>query len=468
MAIATVPRQQIEIELPDWAEPVMRPGRRKSLAGGRGPGKSHVFSEAAVALMDGLNPHYPVRPYRIASARDYQVRIKESVKTLVEHYIKKWGIEDRFEIQAYEINNVVTGSHMFFPGVSRDPDSFRSIEGVDIFWMEQAEVLQNEMNVVGPSIRKLLAEQWFSWNPLNRTDWCWKEFKLNPEHDDLCLWLDYRYNPWWDETGLERQRLRDQELYPELYPWTWMGEPFDANADMAVLAYTLVKTCVDAFEAGLAPDDYRDQITHGGLDFAEGGMDKCALTIRCGPVVEFVHEWPGVLGDLSVAATTAFDLARPYRPSRLYYDASSPGRTDLRRAGFRGVIPVNFGGAVQGPLEEYEYNRMNKDVFEARNMQMAEILRLRAINTYRRFVRNDKTVRIKDCLFINPAGVRNLESFMAQLTQPHRRITKTGKWALEKAPKDPLTGKEMDSPDRFDSTALAFAFDTDDRGVRAD
>ena len=82
------------------------------------------------------------------------------------------------------------------------------------------------------------------------------------------------------------------------------------------------------------------------------GWDKCAQVIRRGPVVEFIDLWPGVAGDLSVAArraqanieTQGVDI------DRLYYDASSPMRREFLAidAVDYPTWPVNFGGGGRG------------------------------------------------------------------------------------------------------------------------
>ena len=81
----------MKIMLPDWADPFLRPATFKSADGGRGSGKSHTFAQIAVLRMANLLPFYPEEPVRIASARQFQNSIAESVKITIEHYIKQFG-----------------------------------------------------------------------------------------------------------------------------------------------------------------------------------------------------------------------------------------------------------------------------------------------------------------------------------------------------------------------------------------
>ena len=409
--------------------------------------------------MAGLLPAYEPGPVRIASARSTETSIKESVKTVVEFYIKAYGLESEFDVRSMWIDHA-NGSHMLFPGVTNKLESFLSMEGIDVFWMEQAEILGEEMIYVDPTIRKLGAERWFSWNPFKRADWCWKRFVGNPQPGDVSLWINYHDNPWWHLTGLEETRLYWLEAEPSLYKWMWLGYPNDDDASAAVLPYDTLLRCVDAHRRGLAPPMLNQRVTYAGLDLAEGGRDKCALVVRHGPTVVLVEQWPGESGDLSIAAGKAKDLCLPYNLTRIYYDASSPAKTDLIRAGFRGVRAVNFGGKVGGPEILYEPRRPNKAVFARRNAQLAEALRLRANRTVR-MLNGDQRVDPTNCLFI-PPDLPRLEEILGEWSQPTRRLNiTTGLWEVEKAAADER------SPDRYDGLALAFAVETDNRGLKA-
>ena len=122
----------LRTEWPPWALPLMRPARYKSASGGRGSGKSEFFGRFAVLRMANLVPDYPPGPVRIASARDYEVNLDESVKIVVENAIREYGLSDEFDVKVQWIDHA-NGSHMFFPGVSRKVESFLSMADVDVF-----------------------------------------------------------------------------------------------------------------------------------------------------------------------------------------------------------------------------------------------------------------------------------------------------------------------------------------------
>ena len=87
-------------------------------------------------------------PVRIASARQFQNSITESVKVAVDHYIRERGLEGEFASHKYTIDHRHTGSHMWFPGFNRHPESLMSTEAMDVLWIEQAETIGSEMELI--------------------------------------------------------------------------------------------------------------------------------------------------------------------------------------------------------------------------------------------------------------------------------------------------------------------------------
>ena len=101
-----------------------------------------------------------------------------------------------------------------------------------------------------------------------------------------------------------------------------------------------------AWKAGLAPPlEQRQAHSYAGLDLAEGGANKCSLTIRAGPVVEYRDRWPGVTGDLRPAAERTHRGIRQcgLPVVRVSFDAATGGmRAELGRVQTR----QNDGGVT--------------------------------------------------------------------------------------------------------------------------
>ena len=466
----------LDIKLNAYARPYMRPAKYKSLSGGRGSGKSHVFAALAVMRMAGWLPDYKPGPVRIASGREYKVNIPESVKRIVEEYIGKFGLADEFDIRRDWIDHRPTGSHLWFPAFGKDPNAFRSTFKVDVLWIEEAQFLSPyDMEVIAPSIFRdededetddgtyRDAEIWCSWNPILRTDWAWQRFIKQARQEDVHRHVTWKDNFWFPR-GLREERAAMLVDDPEREPHVYGGQPDDGDGSTKVLPYSTLKACVLAWKAGLAPSEKeRERFSYAGLDLADGGANKCSLTIRSGPVVEHRDRWPGVTGDLKPAAERAHRNVRASKLPiiRVSFDAATSGmRAELTRVQTAaadgppyGIRPVGFGDAVGGPDIEYEVGRPNKMVFARLNIQMADALRLRANRTVR-LLKGDRSIRPMDCLFIRD-DLPDRDTYLEEMSRPIRRVRPdTGKWELEKAPDG------QSSPDDFDSTCLAFVRDT--------
>ena len=458
----------IDVQLPAYAAPFLRPARFKSMDGGRDGAKSHTAAQIMLLRMAGLLPDYERRPVRIVSCRDFNTNLKHSVKIAVDNYAEKLFPRGEFECLATEVryhgahNDPAAGSIMTFHGVTNQEDSFLSMEDIDVFCMEQAEMLQEEMLKIEPTIRKPGSELFFVWNPHGRDSYCWKRFRKNPQPGDVIAHTTYRDNPWLS-TESERTRRYHEEHESGTYAWIYEGEPYDGDGSAKVLPYATLEACVRAWKAGLAPPkEERERYAYAGLDLAEGGANKCSLTVRAGPVVEFRDRWPGVTGDLRPAAARAHAGIRAtgLPVVRLGFDAATGGmRAELTRVQTTGggkaygVRPVSFGAAVNGPDIDYEVGRPNNMVFARLNIQMADALRLRANRTVR-LLGGDKTVDPMKCLFIRD-DLTDLDTYLEEMSRPIRRVSpQTGKWELDKS------GGGGESPDDFDSTCLAFVRDT--------
>ena len=458
--------------IPRWAVPFMKPARFKSARGGRGSSKSHTFAQLAILRMAGLLPAYKPKAVRIASARQFQSSIKESIKQACEHYIHTLGLTDSFQIGSFEINHRTLGSRMFFPGFDRNPRSLMSVEGVDVLWVEQAETLSDEMELIEPSIRAPGSELWFTWNPNLRTDFCWKRFVQNPRPGDVSALVNYMDNPWFPPE-LEAKRLIDKEEEPDRYEHVWLGKPDDGDFDAQILPYVLLDKCVQAFKQGLAPPYESAPVIDAGLDIAEGGKDKCSTIVRVGPTIVFGDIFPGKVGDLSVAAERCNRALQHWDIWQLNYDGSAPMAREFQALevpyAFRAV---NFGGEVEGKKVNFERKRTNETVFRMLNVQMAFAVRLRALRTVK-LMNGKEGVDPEACLFIDPNLFNvhreelprnyNLDLFLSEMTQPIRRQSViTGKWEMDKRGGD----EAAKSPDTFDATCLAFFRDC--KRLRAD
>ena len=108
-----------------------KPHRFKVFFGGRGSGKSWAISEALITMANFCQ-------LRVLCCREFQNSISDSSYQMLRDTAIRLGLEHRFQFLESEIRHVVTGSRFSFRGLQqRAAQSVKSIEGVDIAWVEE-------------------------------------------------------------------------------------------------------------------------------------------------------------------------------------------------------------------------------------------------------------------------------------------------------------------------------------------
>lgn len=132
--------------------------------GGRGGGKSHTIAMALVTL---ASQH----KLRVLCAREFQNSISESVHQLLKDKIEQLGLQNCFIITDKTIYCPKTGSDFIFAGIRTNINKIKSLEGVDVCWVEEAaKVSKNSLDILLPTIRKAGSVVIFSYNQDLETD----------------------------------------------------------------------------------------------------------------------------------------------------------------------------------------------------------------------------------------------------------------------------------------------------------
>ena len=191
--------------------------RYRVLYGGRGGSKS--WNIARALLLKGCE-----QKIRVLCAREYQTSIKDSVHKLLCDQIFALGIEAHYEITERSLRGT-NGTEFIFVGVKNNTNNVKSIEGIDICWVEEAQsVTPNSWNVLVPTIRKADSEIWISFNPELPTDETWKRFVMNPPENAVVQKINWSDNPYFPEVlDLERRALQGRDM--EAYNNVWEGIP---------------------------------------------------------------------------------------------------------------------------------------------------------------------------------------------------------------------------------------------------
>ncbi|MID78782.1 PBSX family phage terminase large subunit [Salmonella enterica subsp. enterica] len=421
--------------------------------GGRGSGKSWTIARLLVEISRrGC--------YRFLCARELQNSISDSVIRLLDDTITREGYASEFEVQRASIRHLVTGSEFMFYGIKNNPTKIKSLEGIDICWMEEAEAVSKESwEILIPTIRKPGSEIWVSYNPKNILDDTHQRFVISPPDDICLLTVNYTDNPWFpDVLRLEMEECKRKDY--DLYLHIWEGEPV-ADSDMAIIKPSWIAAAVDAhlkigFEAS-----GRKRI---GFDVADEGEDSNATTLAHGSVVTDCQQWNK--GDVITSADRVKNYAEEVRASEIVYDSIGVGagvKAHLKRVCRIPATGFNAGESVFKPEAKYAEGKTNKDMFSNIKAQAWWGVRDRFYNTWRVIKHlesnpddRDFVKQFSDDQLISlSSGIKQLEYLKAELSRPWVDYDNNGRVKVES--KKDMKKRGIPSPNMADSLIMAFA-----------
>lgn len=191
--------------------------RYKVLVGGRASCKSWT-------IVNMLIKASTERKVRVLCVREYQSSIEESAKHLLETRINDMGLSDEFVILRTTIKSRITGSEFIFLGLRHNVQSIRSLEGVDICWIEEGQAIsKTSLDVLIPTIRKEGSEFYISMNPELEIDEIYQRFVVSPQKDSLVIEMNWSDNPWFSEES-NQDRLECEQRDPVGYRNIWEGK----------------------------------------------------------------------------------------------------------------------------------------------------------------------------------------------------------------------------------------------------
>jgi phage terminase large subunit len=205
----------LNCELPHWAENLFTPNDYKICYGGRGAGRSWSFGRALLIKAAQT-------PLRILCTRELQTSIRDSVHQLLRDQIGLMGLTG-YQVTEREIRHQ-NGSLFLFEGLRHNITKIKSLEGVDVCWVEEAEMISaHSWDVLIPTIRKSGSEIWITFNPREETDATYQRFVVNPPRNAWVFHATWQDNPWFtDRMREEKDRL--YSLDPDLADHVWGGQ----------------------------------------------------------------------------------------------------------------------------------------------------------------------------------------------------------------------------------------------------
>jgi len=253
--------------------------RVKVVYGGRASGKT--WDSCGIAI-------YLAQTYKMKflCCRQFQNRITESVYTTIKSQIDRFGLQDKFTITNNRILCNHTGSEFIFLGLWRSIEEVKSLEGVDVCYIEEAHALTKEQwDILEPTIRKEGSEFWIVFNPRLRTDFVYKNFIINTPRNCLIKKINYDENPFLSET-MKTLILEKKEDNEEDYRHIYLGEP---KSDL----FNSLFNYKDLESAMSRNGDPSGAITLG-VDVARFGDDSSVVVVRSGQQVISIEKRQGL------------------------------------------------------------------------------------------------------------------------------------------------------------------------------
>jgi len=110
--------------------------REAAVYGGRYSLKSHTVARYLIIKARE-------KKTRVACFREFQASIAESSHQLLSELITKYKLTD-FKVTNNSIINTINGSDFIFKGLWNNEQSIKSIEGIDIAWVEEAQTVSKK------------------------------------------------------------------------------------------------------------------------------------------------------------------------------------------------------------------------------------------------------------------------------------------------------------------------------------
>lgn len=320
--------------------------------GGRASLKSH--SVARALLIRGRQ-----KKLRILCTRELQKSIKDSVHKLLSDLIGEYDFAD-YAILKDSITNTVTGTEFIFLGLRLNILEVKSLEGIDLCWVEEAQAITDaSIDVLTPTIRKPGSQIIWTFNRINELDPVYVKFVMNPSPKTFAMKVGYEIaeREGWLPDVLKLEMEQDKQN-PMLFAHKWGGEPL-GQAEMSIIGRDLI---LEAMKRE-ADDVGAIEI---GVDVARMGNDRTVFWKRKGMKTIDTRTYS------KLRTTEICDLLEQFANDKsilIKIDDTGVGggvTDDMMRRGYN-VMAINFGGE---PVDKDKYQNWISEAW----FYMAEIM----------------------------------------------------------------------------------------------
>ncbi len=397
--------------------PLYEKHRYKVYHGGRGSAKSWGFAEAIIYYLTNYS-------IRVLCCREIQKSITDSSYQLLVDTIQRYGLDDLFDITKTKILNKTNGGYIIFEGIKSNTSKIKSMEGIDICWVEEAESLSKESwKILTPTIRKTGSEIWISFNPFATDDDTWNMFVLNPPLNSIVVEMNWGDNPKFPQV-LEDERKAEYDNGVRvgdmaIYNWIWEGKPLGQSYNTLITP----RMIAESKSRIIMPNN---EMPIAGLDVARFGDDDIELVVRHGNKI--ICRETLFSGTTDEVAEWAAELLIKYDVNICVVDA----------AGSAGVYD-RLNSIMRSSCEVVEYN----GAFAAKDSKKHLNLRAESWDLMRDWVTN--------------TGVLSNESKWDELSRV--RYTYKGKNQKALLTKEQMRAKGIKSPNAGDALSMTFSRD---------
>ena len=298
--------------------------------GGRNSGKS--WHTAIALILRGRQ-----KKLRILCTREIQITIKDSVHKLLKDLIHNFGFND-YEVKNENIVNRITGTEFIFKGVKHNIQEIKSMEGIDIAWVEEAQSITKEsLDVLTPTIRKEGSQIILTFNRFNELDPVYEHFVMGKPDGTYVRKVNYDVlEKHGMLTDTIKQEIENDKKNPDLYAHKWLGEPIN-QSNQSIIPRSEI---VEAMERNIEPVGAIEV----GVDVARMGADRTVFYKRKG--LKIIDKKIYSQQRINETYDQLINFIDMDKGICVKVDDSGlgGGLTDMLLNGGYNVVPINFGG----------------------------------------------------------------------------------------------------------------------------
>ena len=324
----------------------LNPKRFIILIGGRGSGKTVAKGGHGLINMHDLGRN-------LMCIREFQSSIADSVHAVLSAEVNRLEF-DNSDITERTVKFTHNNSMARFQGLSRNPESVKSVFGFLDWWVEEAQFLsEKSLRVLTPTARKKPkkglpgklkeidsdevnmddVQMVFCANPASSEDPFSQRFitpfqtelDQNGIYEDdmhLIIKMNWSDNPWFDDSGLEAERLFDLNNLPRsTYDWVWEGG-FNDDIENGLIKPEWFDACIDAHKKLGMKEHGVKKVVHDPSDL---GNDPKATLIRSGNIITNVIQRTDL--DVNEGSDWALGLAINENADQYEWDVGGLGLT---------------------------------------------------------------------------------------------------------------------------------------------